>query len=83
MKANIDLKIVETIILCLNIQEIQKMYMDEYFSEQFAQIICDDFISDTKTKHISKDLTEGELPIECLIQKKFMMVDEFFTNPTL
>ena len=83
MKANIDLKIVETLILALDIKEVQKFYMDDDFSETFASMICDDFISDTKNKHISKDLVEGELPIECLIHKKFMMVDEFFTNSTL
>jgi len=54
--------------------------MDPNFAEIFADKIIKKFMGAVQLRMLDPILEEQELPIEFIIDKKFMMVDEFFKN---
>lgn len=81
LKAKIDLKILEAYILSLEVKEVQDFYMKFNFAELFANKIVQMFMGDTKLKTIDPPLVQGEQPVEYIIEKKFMLIDEYFQHP--
>ena len=80
LKAQIDLKIIEAHILSQNIKEIKEIYMNNSFAEIFSDKVVREFMGDVKLKMVDPTLKSEELPQTFMIEKKFMMVDEFFKN---
>ena len=51
------------------------------FAEIFSDKIIKEFMGDVKMKQVDAPLKDGELPLEYIVEKKFMVVDEYFTHP--
>jgi hypothetical protein len=54
--ASIDLKILETYILGLDVSEIKKLYVSDDFAEFFSDIIVRQFFGDVMLKTINSAL---------------------------
>ena len=50
------------------------------FAEIFADKIIKEFMGDVKLKMVDPPLSDSEIPNEFMIEKKFMIVDEYFKN---
>tara|TARA_B110000305_G_C18872262_1_gene373711 strand:- start:30 stop:335 length:306 start_codon:yes stop_codon:yes gene_type:complete len=50
------------------------------FAEIFADKIVKEFMGDVKMKQVDPPLKEGEIPEQFMVEKKFMVVEEYFTH---
>lgn len=80
LKAQMDLKIIEAYILALDEKLIQIAYMKSNFAEIFADIIVKEFMGDVKLKFVDAPLKEGEKPDHFQVEKKLMVLDEYFNH---
>lgn len=54
--------------------------MKSNFAEIFADIILKEFMGDVKLKQVDGPLQENEKPAPFVVEKKFMVLEEYFTN---
>lgn len=80
LRANIDIKIIEAIILGQDLKTVKDWYVLENFAEILADKIVRDFMGDVRLKLVDPPLQDGEVPKEFILQKKFMMIDDYFNN---
>ena len=60
---------------------MQLYHMKTNFPEIFADKIIKEFMGDVKMRQVDPPLIAGEEPIQFIVEKKFMIVDEYFTHP--
>jgi len=80
LRAQIDLKIIEALILSEQVKDIQDIYVLPNFAEIFADKIVRAFMGNVKLKEMDAPLDEREEPTIQMIEKKFMLVEEYFTH---
>jgi len=80
LKASIDFKIIEVYILSQNIKEIKDLHMKPNFAEVFSDKIIIEFMGNVKIKNVDESLKNKELPLEFYIDKKFILIKEYFSN---
>lgn len=80
LRAQIDLKILEALILSEDVKEIQEIYVLPNFAELFADKIVKGFMGNVKLKEVDPPLKEKQEPDVQMMEKKFMLVEEYFNN---
>lgn len=80
VRAQIDLKILEALILSEDARDIQDVYVLPNFAEIFADRIVRAFMGNVKLKEMDPPLKERQEPEVQMMEKKFMLVEEYFTH---
>ena len=80
LRAGIDMTIIEAYILAQSVKEMHEIYNLPNFAEIFSHIIVHEFMGKTTLEEASPKPKDGEKPVYFQLEKKFIVVEEYFTN---
>ena len=85
LKAEVDLKTIEAIMLTMDEKVLKPHIMKADFPELFAKTLVNKFFEFIPLCDKSKPVKLGELPKERLLEDPFVLVDDYFEgdNPPL
>ena len=78
LKAEVDLKTIEAIMLTMEEEKVKKHALKDHFPELFAMELVRSFVGYLRAIDISPPVKPDEYPEQIFLKDPFMLVDDYF-----